>query len=79
MTLDEKTRILAAVSTADGGCSNCVQGLLEELDDLFPDVDFKALWATADGSTFYDKRRFWERLGRDMQRPAAPSESSTET
>lgn len=40
MTLDEATAIARIIGTADGGCSNCVGDLVDQMQAAFPEFDW---------------------------------------
>ncbi|HZM26939.1 MAG TPA: hypothetical protein VFB89_06260 [Gemmatimonadales bacterium] len=50
MTPEEQDKILNVIAIADGGCSNCVSGLLDALGKVFPDVP----WRKSFGPFSYD-------------------------
>lgn len=37
MTLEEAEKVARVAETADGGCSHCVSGMAEELQEAFPE------------------------------------------
>ena len=37
MTPEEAIRIIAIMRTADGGCTHCVEALLDEFAEVFPE------------------------------------------
>ena len=41
MTLDEAQKLADIISTADGGCSDCVGDLIKRLNDSFPTFVFE--------------------------------------
>jgi hypothetical protein len=43
MTPEEARKIALIVSTADGGCSICVNDLFKILQDVFPEHDWESL------------------------------------
>lgn len=40
MTLDEATKLAAIISSADSGCENCVQSLVNQANEVFPEFCF---------------------------------------
>jgi hypothetical protein len=47
MTLEEAEKIAKIISTADGGCSNCVIEMTEEWNKVFPEYKMtctKEVW-----------------------------------
>lgn len=40
MTLDEARKVMEVVSEADGGCSRCVEDLVDVLNSAFPEFYF---------------------------------------
>lgn len=57
MTPEERSLILDAVSTADGGCRGCVDGVITALEALLPDEPWRADYGAVD----YDAIRVRER------------------
>lgn len=77
MTLDEAREVGRIASTADGGCSTCVQGLAEMLQKSFPqftwaypgaDWILKEPWHEEMG---YEGDRY---VGIDVSEPTAPTD-----
>lgn len=62
MTSEEIDKLLDVVATADGGCTCCVEGLLEMLAGAFPRVDWRERFGPVTSDNVYTRqRRAWGR------------------